>query len=62
MCCNFEYPQLTFHNDFEKWSEVNGKELDCIFAETGADREMDFDRESAEMELFENQEKFIKGD
>lgn len=30
----------------EEFDEVNTVELDCIFAETGADRESCFDRES----------------
>jgi hypothetical protein len=46
------YPQLVYHPDFDTWSEVNEKELDCIFAETGADRELDFDREKEEEILY----------
>ena len=29
--------------NFSKWLEVNDEELDIIFAESGADREYDFD-------------------
>jgi len=28
--------------------------LNCIFAESGADREMDFDREAEEMKIWES--------
>lgn len=48
-----EYPQLIYFEDFEYWSEFNKVELDCIFAETGADREFDFVREYAEEQLYE---------
>jgi len=37
---------------FEIWSQINEKELDIYFAETGMDRELDFDREVAEERLF----------
>ena len=47
-----EYPQLIVCVDFEYWLAQNESELNCIFAETGADRELDFDRENAEIELF----------
>ena len=47
-----QYPQLIPSADFEEWSTVNEQELNCIFAETGADREMDFDREKEEHTLF----------
>lgn len=30
---------------FEEWYELVENMLDCMFAESGADREMDFDRE-----------------
>ena len=39
---------------FEDWREANVDDLDCRFAETGADREPDFDRERAEEELYED--------
>lgn len=39
--------------DFETWSEINDVDLTIYFAETGADREMDFDREKEEREIFE---------
>lgn len=37
-----------------EWSNINESELSCIFAETGADRELDFDRESDEELFFES--------
>jgi len=49
-----QYPQLLDHADFETWCVFNEKELDCIFAESGADREMDFDREAEEMKIWES--------
>jgi len=49
-----EFPQLIDHADFETWCVFNEKELDCIFAESGADREMDFDREAEEMKIWES--------
>lgn len=49
-----QFPQLTPDSDFTVWSEINEIELSCIFAESGADRELDFDRERLEEELFEN--------
>ena len=30
---------------FEEWMDTNSDELNCLFAENGADREMDFDYE-----------------
>ena len=39
--------------DFDYWSEINEQELTCIFAESGMDREMDFDREQEEITIFE---------
>lgn len=47
-----QYPQLKDNPDFDTWLETNELELKCIFAETGADREMDFDLEKAEEELY----------
>ena len=38
---------------FEEWCEVNEDELTIIFAETEADREMDFDREAEELARFD---------
>ena len=46
------YKQLIPDIDFETWSEMNEEELTIIFAETGADRELDFDREKAEEKIF----------
>ncbi len=40
--------EITMKLTFEEWSEENEQGLDCLFAESGADREMDFDRETAE--------------
>tara|TARA_R110000796_G_scaffold17555_3_gene53921 strand:+ start:505 stop:876 length:372 start_codon:yes stop_codon:yes gene_type:complete len=42
---------------FEEWSEENSQELDCIFAETGADRELCFNRENEELLIFNKQTK-----
>jgi len=47
-----QYPQLIYDENHEFWSEINETELDCIFAETGADRELDFDREKEEEILY----------
>ena len=30
---------------FEEWMDITSNELNCLFAENGADREMDFDYE-----------------
>jgi len=38
--------------EFEEFQEVNENELNCIFAESGADREMDFDRETQEEKIY----------
>ena len=46
------YPQLRFHIVFETFSEINEQELTCIFAETGADRELDFNREYEEEKIW----------
>ena len=50
-----QYPQLIDNPDYEKWLEINEEELTCIFAESGADRELDFDQEREEEDLFEQQ-------
>lgn len=44
--------QLVYHPDFNMFSEINEQELTCIFAETGADREMDFNREDEEEKIW----------
>ena len=31
---------------FEEWMDTNSDELNCLFAENGADRETDFDYDS----------------
>ena len=41
----------------EEFEEVNEAELRCIFAESGADREMDFDLEDAVLELYKSRNK-----
>ena len=46
------YPQLIYDLDYGSWLDLNECELNCIFAETGADREMDFDREVEEQKLY----------
>jgi len=38
---------------FEEWLEENEEELNCLFAETGQDRELDFDREAVEEKFYE---------
>jgi len=47
------YKQLIPDTDLEMWIELNEEELTCIFAESGADRELDFDREKEELEIWE---------
>ena len=49
------YPQLIDNSDLDTWTEINEIELNCIFAESGADRELDFDREDEEEKLFNEQ-------
>ncbi len=44
--------------NFDEWCEVNEQELTCIFAETGADREMDFDREQRSEDIFNKEQYF----
>ena len=39
---------------FEEWLEINEEELSILFAETGADREPDFDIEAEELKLYES--------
>ena len=36
---------------YDEFVEINDQEFDCIFAESGADRELDFNREN-EVEKF----------
>ena len=38
---------------YEEWYELNESELHCRFAETGADREMDFNIEDEIYKLYE---------
>ena len=37
---------------FDEWLEVNYDELVCLFAENGADREIDFDFEEEAYDLY----------
>ena len=39
--------------EFEEWCEKNEEELSIMFAETGMDRELDFDLESELEKLYE---------
>jgi|6_EtaG_2_1085325.scaffolds.fasta_scaffold197744_1 hypothetical protein len=45
--------QLALTLNFEKWVETCGDELDLYFAESGADREMDFDFEDYAEEMYD---------
>lgn len=49
-----QYPSLIPNFNFDKWSELNEIELKCIAAESGADREMCFNKERFEEDIFEN--------
>jgi len=42
----------TYTLNFETWSSENEVALTTLFAETGSDREMDFDLEASELEVF----------
>lgn len=53
MKVHIDYPQLKYHPDFSRWLQINDTELACIFSETGADRELDFDPEIEEERLYE---------
>ena len=44
--------------EFDEWCEVNAQELSCIFAESGADRELDFDSEQASEDIFNAEQYF----
>mgnify|MGYP006971744594 FL=1 len=44
--------------EFDEWCEVNAQELSCIFAESGADREIYFDREQASEDIFNAEQYF----
>lgn len=44
--------RLVYDPDFNVFSEINEQELDIIFAETGADRELDFNREAEEEKIW----------
>ena len=44
---------------FEEWCEKNEEELSIMFAETGMDRELDFNIENELEELYE---KYLKGE
>lgn len=44
--------RLVYDPDFNVFSEINEQELDILFAETGADRELDFNREAEEEKIW----------
>ena len=44
------------YDSFTYWITNNSDELDCIFAETGADRELDFNYEDRAYEIFIDRE------
>lgn len=48
--------QLVYHPDFDMFSEINEQELDKLFSETGADKELVFDREETERKVWERLE------
>lgn len=37
---------------FEDWYEINSEQLDIVFAESGADREYDFNREQLSSNIY----------
>jgi hypothetical protein len=43
---------LTVKLEFEEFCEINEIEINCIIAESGMDKELDFDRESFEESLY----------
>jgi hypothetical protein len=53
----FVAPEPNKVMNFEDWQEENHEELTAVFAETGQDREMDFDLEKS---LEEEYEKYLK--
>jgi len=44
--------RLVYDPDFNVFSEINEQELDILFAETGVDRELDFNREAEEEKIW----------
>lgn len=52
LCNKMNTPDISL----ELFQEINEIELTCIFAESGLDRELDFDRESEEEKLYYSQE------
>jgi len=42
--------------EFSEWISINDVELDCIFGESGADRELDFDYEQIVEDIYERGE------
>jgi len=44
----------------DEWSSINEQSLTEIFAESGADRELDFDRENLEEEYYFNPRRYKK--
>ena len=43
---------------YEEWCDINEQELTCIFAETGRDREMCYDREADEEFIYDHIETY----
>ncbi len=41
--------------DYETFIDTNESEINCIFAETGMDREIDFDKEREEEDMYFNE-------
>ncbi len=39
--------------ELDEWYDKNEQDLTCLFAETGADRELDFDMEQLQEKLYE---------
>ena len=46
--------------DYEEFEEVNYDELNAIFSESGADRELDFDREQSVYLLCDHPERYAR--
>lgn len=50
--------QDTEISDYEEWCEVNETEINCILAESGADRERDFNYEKETLYMWEHPKKY----
>ena len=46
--CSHTLPEISL----DQFEDINESELDCIFAESGADKELDFDRETEVEKLY----------